>query len=233
MNINEWFDSLPQDTIEAEGERLLKMEEEWHDRVPEHMDRAAERAMDRSQDTLLAGLLLPLALKPRSRGAAKPLSAAKIAAIALAGTVTVTAGVYAASPTLRQELTQLLAPTVQTVETQPGQKTDAEEQVFQIISPGEEYSIVEQGEGDNVRYCWFASDRGAILVEVLFYMPERTPGETETVIVGGLPGSFTDTGSTRILVLESEENYLVIQASGAEREEILSYAEQLIAANRS
>lgn len=227
MNVNEWFDSLGKDYIETEGTRLLQLEEEWHDRVPSHMDRAAEKAIHRSRYNELALLLLPLGFKPgRVKKGGTFLPAGKIAAIALAGAVTATAGVYAASPSLRAELAPFFSGSTQQTETAAVPKG------YQIPSPGDQFSVVENGEGDQVLYTWYASGEQAILVEVLNYFPEDMTKGGEAVSVGGLQGYYTEGGNAKTLVLQNGAVSFVVQASGVERSEIFAYAGQLVEVNK-
>lgn len=229
MNMNEWFRSLDSDTVEREGTRLLRLEREWHDRVPERADRAAKDVIALSRFAALAVLLSPLLLRrPAFRPVGRLVSsiAGKIVAAALIVAVTVSAGVLVVSPELQSRLGIRGG-------TEPRQtELAAEPRTYRIPSPGEQFTVTENGEGDQVRYIWFTSEDQIILVEVLNYYPEEMTRGAEAISVGGTPASYSEGGNAKTLVVQDGDISLVIQASGFVRDEILAYAGLLLEANR-
>ncbi len=227
MNINAWFETLQQDYIEQEGERLMALEREWHGRVPERMDRLAATTVSDARSRVDAGL--PLFLVPpgqKSKGY-NLLRTVKTTAIVLTAATAVAAGTY----TL---LAQGTAPGRSAVEaTQPTLQNTAMTQdasEFQIISPGDEFEIAEQMDGNRVSYVWFKSSEGEILVELLFYEPEPF-ADAEAIRIGALDGELSERDVLLTLTLRYGTNYLVIKSAHLEREDVLNYAARLIEAN--
>ncbi len=101
---------------------------------------------------------------------------------------------------------------------------------FQIISPGDEFEIAEQMDGNRVSYVWFKSSEGEILVELLFYEPEPF-ADAEAIRIGALDGELSERDVLLTLTLRYGTNYLVIKSAHLEREDVLNYAARLIEAN--
>ena len=229
MSVNTWFETLQRDYIEQEGTRLLALEQTWHDRVPEQLDRAVERTVKDAHSRAEKGL--PILLLPtypwRRSGRVTSRVALRGAALGLAGVAAVSAGAYKlaesgarqAEPAPSAELTRSVA-----------ERTAREPEEYSIPSPGEDYSLVEEAEGSRVRYAWFRSGEREILVELLFYAPEQ-PEPAEPIQIGPLSGTLSESNIMQTLTLRDQTLYLVLQSVNVEREALLAYAAALVEAN--
>ena len=93
-------------------------------------------------------------------------------------------------------------------------------------------TVTDEAAGENMVYRWFNGGRRQVLVEIAAQLPEgdATVADAEAVAVGGVPGFYSE--SARTLLLVDGETKLLIRYWNGGREEIMEYAETLVEANR-
>lgn len=233
---NDWLGDLMLRYGEQEDRLIRDGETRWRGKVSDSMDAMVR---DLGAGILPAVLILDSAgsapaipaPKKRIRAArAKAVSvsaAVRALALTIAAAVVLSVGACVVSPTVRG-LTKQVFTSVLGAESVPARTPDS----YIIPSPGEDFSLTNEAEGDNMLARWFTSDRMEALVEIAYRLPENTSADAgEVVTVGDMWGTYRETGGTGVLILRDGDVYIHVEFWGADREEIMRYAEALVQAN--
>ena len=219
-------------------DRLLRRNERWRERVPEHVDRAAEHAFQRMQTWIDAGRAPAESLSgPAGAGtagaAAAGLGAWKLTALILTAAVLLAVGACTVSPALRESVGALFDPTQagQTAERSAGKAPGD----YVIPSPGEGFELRSEAVSDTLAVKWFAAERRLLMVQIAEQLPEEPAAEhlVDGVEIGGLPGAVFELDGDQELLLRDGNVLILIRYWNADREDLLDYAETLVAANNS
>lgn len=198
-------------------DRLVERQDELNAAVPDSTDRAAEQAFRKMEAMVSSGAYSGAA---RAGAAA---AAAKAVVISVTAAAVLCAGSYALSPTVRSAVDGLVGIEAPAPSKQPGE--------YIIPSPGEDFSVTDEAEGERMAARWFKSDRQQVMVQIAYRMPEDIDTGQEFITVGGLPGTLTEADDTETLTLRDGTVIIRIQYFNADREELIGYAERLISMN--
>ena len=231
---NERFDEIWQ---EARVERYLRISEQYRDEVPEHIDRAADRAFRQMEAWIAAGAIPspapetpPPPVPRRAVRLSAGTGAAKIAAAALGAAVLVAAGSCAAIPALRDAVSEALG--IEAVQHGNEPRRSARSPgAYVIPSPGEDYELREDISTDTLAAKWFVAERRLLMVQIAPELQELPTGEGEAVTVGGMVGMVYEVDGDQQLLLRDGGNSILIRMYNAQREELLDYAEQSVLAH--
>lgn len=208
------FEALLREMLAEAGDALCREDALWRDQVPESVKRAARDAVAAipTAPALRAGPRLPLGRRVLL-GAVLSLSAAGMA----------TAGAYHASPTLRAWVdSRIAAPSAQ-AERMPGD--------YAIPAPWDEYEVTDAAQSETVNYAWFVRGSEQVLVEIALRLPDGVGDlpDGAPVSVGGLEGLYSE--QKNALLLCDRGAYIFIKYWNGGMEDVLTYAEALLAAN--
>lgn len=222
------FAAMLREMLNDEGGALLEEERRWHDRVPAQLDRTAMACLSAPS---AAAAERPI--RTPSLPASAALSGWRLALAGLGAAALLAAGTVAAVPALRARVVSLLpAPAVQETEA-PGLLGDSPGD-YQIPLPGPDYTVTDEARSERLAYRWFTSPDRELLVKIAYRLQEdrAAGGETEYVQLGPLWGTYCEADSTRLLILRDGPVFLLFESWGGTREELVEYAERLIASNR-
>lgn len=230
---NERFEEIMR---EARVARYLRMDEQYRDEVPEHIDRAADRAFRQMEAWIAAGVILSPAPEapplPKAAGtatkAAGAAAALKATAVTLSAALLISAGGYLASPTLRQTVNGVLGIEAASPDTRRSARAPAD---YVIPSPGEGYELREDLSTETVAAKWFVAERRLLMVQIAKELPEEPTGVGEVVTVGDMVGMAYEIDGDQQLLLRDGELSILIKMYNADRQELLDYAEQFALAN--
>lgn len=222
------FDALMEQYVDSRGADLLRQEPDWRGEIPEHTRRAAENAFRTVRTCAAAGAPLPH-ITGSAAGAAGHASAAaaglKLLSLAVAASAVIGAGAYAVSPAVRTFTMELMGISERAQGREPA--------AYVIPDPGGSFTLSDEAVGAQMSYRWFSSATQELIVEIAYEVPEEMePGEDpEVVTVGPLWGTLTRTERTQLLILRDGDVYIILEYFHADRDELLSYAERLVAVN--
>lgn len=221
------FDEL---MAHARFERYLGIDELYSDRVPEHIDRAAERAFHRMEAWIAAGAIPGTVPEPPTMPKAAGAAAAmKATSIALASAVLIGVGSYCAVPAVREAVNGCLGIKTAISDASYSAKSPAD---YVIPSPGDGYELREQIDSDTVKAGWFVAERRLLMVQIAPELQELPTGEGEVVVIGSMVGTAYEIDGDRQLLLYDGGMTILIRMYNADRQELLDYAELFEAANR-
>ena len=227
------FESLMQAYAAWEDEEIRAAEREWHDKVPDSLDRAVHELCAGALPAaplLLSGSAAVQVCARGGKATSAGLKAVKGAAIGLAAAALVTAGAYTFSPAVRELAAGLFRCETVTEQVRASARSPAD---YSIPSPGEGYALTDEARGERLYYRWFTAPRRQLLVEIAYRLPEDvTQSENvELVELGGLWGTLSEAVGTELLILRDGEVFILIELFNGSREELMEYAEALTAAN--
>lgn len=216
------FDTLMEELLRVDGERLLAINRSRAADVPAGVDAAARRALGQLGKTAAAG-------RAAAGGVARRVVLPAV--VGLAAVTAVTAGGLAASPALRDRAADALGFLSDTAPRRVQTRSPAD---YVIPSPGEDFTVQEEASGGTVVYKWFASDTKAVLVEIAGRLPEdaAVPEEAEPAAVEGGVGWYYELDAANYFRFTDGGAEILISFRNADRETLLAYAERFIEANR-
>lgn len=203
----------------------------WGGRVPERLDRRiGALAAGAGAAALLASGVRKAAVVGGGPGL---LTALKALAAALTAAALLLGGAYAAFPALREAVNSTVG--VSQMAPQPGTALPQSPADWTIPSPGPDYALRDEAGSDTMQGRWFTSPAQECMVQIALRLPGGSSlGEgAEAVELGGLRGEYLDTGLTQVLLLHAGDTLLRVEFWGAERGEVVGYAERLIERNKS
>ena len=210
----------------------------WGGRVPERLDRRIE-ALTLGAGAAGAAALAGTGLRKTTTvgrfgarlgrlgllGAIKGLVAALAAAALLLG------GAYLVSPVVRETVENA----VSGLRTAPEPSTALPDSPadWVIPSPGADFKLRDEAGSGTMQGRWFTNEARECMVQIAARLPGGSSlGDgAEPVEIGGLPGEYQDTGLTQVLLLRAGDTLIRIEFWGAERGEVIEYAERLIESN--
>lgn len=214
---DEVLDELFREYERQEEKRCKAVNEQWKSRVPESMD-SMVRAL-----ALGAIPAKPKLMKAVAAGSAAV--ALKVTAVAVASALTLGVGAYAVSPAVRDCVDSIISG--KAYDQKRGPKD------YVIPDPGEDYSLTDEASGENMTAKWFTSDKAELMVQIAYRLPEdpNSSENVDLVTVGPLWGTYQEAENTGLLILRDGEILILIETWGAERAELMSYAEMLVQSN--
>lgn len=217
------FESMMRELVQTEGAKLLEEEKVWRGRVPEHIDKTAHLALSAG-----AAAQAPIRAGFAARHAVR--AAAGIVAAAIA----VTGGTLAVSPAARARAAELFGGAEAASGAYVARRSEKTPGDYVIPAPGGDYTVTDEASSERIRYKWFTSSEREVLVEVAYRLASGAydAADAEFVFLSdGSMGTYREDDSSASVVLQDGEIDIRITFSNAVQEDVLSYTEQLIAAN--
>lgn len=218
------FESMMRELVQTEGAKLLEEEKLWRGRVPRDIDSAARMALS-------SGAIIKAAAPVKAGIAAG--HGARIAAAIVAAAVAVSGGIYAASPAVRARTAELFGGSGASTGIFAARQAEKSPADYIIPAPGEDYEITDEATGDSMRYIWFTSSEREVLVEIANRLTDGAydPGAEILFLSDGSMGAYSGGEDSASLVVQDGDIDIRVTFSNAEQDDVLSYAELLIAAN--
>lgn len=223
---NREFEILMREHIDRRGAWLLSENARWAGSVPEHTDRAAEKAFRTLSACAAAGAPLPVpSVLARSAKAAAVGAGIKALAVTLAASAVIGAGAYAAAPKVHELLGAAHSVTANARHLAPAD--------YVIPDPGGDFTLTDEGASNKMAYRWFGSPEQELIVEIAYALPDEAVQDEkiEVMNAGSMWGTVSEAEHTQLLILRDGDVFIVIEYFNAGREELAAYAEAFAQAN--